>query len=116
VKTKPELKVVVELDSIDLHGHWISSAVSTDVIAGEDIHSPHLTNRISMSVWHSDEDKHQIHLDRDVWVRLKGVWEDSVHTNTELLRGSFTLAELMLIQSTLDEFIKGIESGTISSK
>lgn len=116
MNTKHQLKVEVNAEPVAINGNWVKGEIDTQIIAGEDIQSPHLTDRLSMSVWHGDEGKHQIHLDRDVWTYLTGVFGDGNYTNTELLRGSFTLAELMLIQSTLDEFIKGIESGTVSPR
>jgi hypothetical protein len=116
MNTKHQIKVEVKPEPVENHETWVKGEISTNNIAGEDVVSPHTTDLVSVSVWHGNEGKHAIHIDRDVWVYLTGLYGETLYTNTELLRGQFTLAEIVLIHSTLGEFIKGVESGTISPR
>ena len=119
MKTNHELKVeIVNDDPIALHGNWVKGEISTRTSTGEveELRNPHFDRNLDISVWYGDEGKHQIHIDQSLWIYLTGLWGANNYINTELLRGEFSLAELMLIRQTLDEFIKGVETGTISSR
>jgi hypothetical protein len=117
VKTKHELTVSIDEETVSLNGHWVKGEISTKTTLGElDLSSPHISKNLDVSVWLGDEGKHQIHIDQNTWTYLSGVFGDSNYSSTELLRGSFSLAELRLISSTLTQFLDGLETGEISSK
>jgi len=116
MRNKEKLQVELETSPVEQNESWVSGEITTTTTAGTDLTDPHLTSRISVSVWNDAEGGHSIHLDRDNWVYLSGVWGESLYSNTELLRARLSLAEIRLIHETLGEFIKGVETGTLSTR
>ena len=117
MNTKHQTSTKIESQEINTHGHWIKGEISIRTTLGEDnLSNPHFDQNLDVSVWLGDEGKNAIHIDRNTWVYLSGIMGEGNYSNTELLRGEFTLAELRLISQTLNLFLTGLETGEISSK
>ena len=116
MRNKEKLQVELETSPVEQNESWVSGEITTTTTAGTDLTDPHLTSRVAVSVWNDADGEHSIHLDRNEWVYLTGVWNNHTYRSTELLRGRFTLAEIRLIHETLGEFINGVETGTLSTR
>ena len=112
-----ELTVSITEPEISNKQTWIKGEISTTTTLGDaNLRNPHISQNLNVSVWFHEDGKHAVHIDQNTWVYLGGIMGEDKYSNTELLRGEFSLAELRLISNTLIQFLNDVETGEVSSK